>query len=46
MIHTSDFMCMAMLSVISAVVGLCRHRPRTMLDGFNGGGNGQRQSKA
>jgi hypothetical protein len=46
MIRTSDVMCMAMLSVISAVIGLAGHRARAMLDGFNGGSNGERQSKA
>jgi hypothetical protein len=46
MIRTSSVMRMAMLSVISAVIGLGGHCARAMLDGFNGGSNGQRQSKA
>ncbi len=46
MIRASDVMFMAVLGVIGTVIGLGGHRSRAMLDGFNGGSNGQRQSKA
>ena len=37
---------MAVLGMIGAVIGLGRNGSWTMLHGFNGGSNGQRQSKA
>lgn len=46
MIRPGDIMRMTMLGMVGAVIGLGRNGAGTMLDGFNGGSNGQRQSKA
>jgi hypothetical protein len=46
MTRPGDIVRMAMLGMVGAVIGLCRHGSWTMLDGFNGGSNGKRQDKA
>jgi hypothetical protein len=45
MIRSGDIVRMTMRGVVGAVVGFCRHGCGTMLDGFNGGSDRQRQSK-
>lgn len=45
MIRPGNVMSMAMLGMIGPVIGLGGHGAGTMLDGLNGGSDGQRQGK-
>jgi hypothetical protein len=46
MIRSGDIVRMTMRGMVGAVIGLRRHGSGTMLDGFNGRSDGQRQGKA